>query len=131
MVSETTLEVCPEPACVGQARRLVEERCGDMDVAVDWDAVRLLVSELVTNVIRHTPGGRGVLRVRCNSRVFRVEVEDDGPGVPHQPVVPDRQQGGGFGLYLVDRLSDRWGVRDRTCVWFEMDTDSWRGEQRL
>jgi anti-sigma regulatory factor (Ser/Thr protein kinase) len=110
---------------VGVARRLVEERCGDMHASVDFGAIRLLVSELVTNVIRHTPAGHGVLRMRCNSRVLRVEVEDDGPGVPATPVEPDREHGGGFGLYLVDRLSDRWGVRDRTCVWFEMDADGW------
>jgi anti-sigma regulatory factor (Ser/Thr protein kinase) len=116
-----TLDVWPEATCISEARRLVAERLCDVDVPVDHAAIRLLVSELVTNVIRHTPAGRGTLRVRCNGEVLRVEVEDDGPGVPAAPVHPDREQGGGFGLFLVDRLSDRWGVRDRTCVWFEMD----------
>jgi len=121
MAKEMTLEVWPEAACIREARRLVAERLCDVDVAVDPDALRLLVSELVTNVIRHTPAGRGTLRVRCNGEVLRVEVEDHGPGVPIAPAKPNREQGGGFGLFLVDRLSDRWGVRDRTCVWFEMD----------
>jgi anti-sigma regulatory factor (Ser/Thr protein kinase) len=87
-------------------------------------ALRLLVSELVTNSVRHVPGsGRPVeLAVRIGSRTIRVEVRDGGSGF--RPGKPEpRGADGGFGLFLVERLASRWGVdtRDGTRVWFELD----------
>ena len=90
------------------------------------DDLTLLVSELVTNSIRH--GGvteRGVVHLRLSHRggTFRVEVEDLGPGFePRTPsTAPDRTSG--YGLVLVERLSRRWGIEasDSVRVWFEID----------
>jgi anti-sigma regulatory factor (Ser/Thr protein kinase) len=56
-----------------------------------------------------------------------VEVTDRGKGFDPELVPPPRRSGiGGWGLYLVDRLADRWGVDgDRaTRVWFEIDNAS-------
>src|SRR5918997_4924161 len=88
--------------------------------------VRLLVSELVTNSVRHSNAhARDVVHmsVTVTESSLRVEVADPGQGFEPQPRDADRTRPGGWGLYLVDQLSDRWGVgRDHlTRVWFEMD----------
>jgi anti-sigma regulatory factor (Ser/Thr protein kinase) len=90
--------------------------------------VRLLVSELLTNSIRHgtRPGDWITLDVDIGSESVRVVVTDRGPGfqpLPKPQPHPDRP--GGWGLCLVDRLADRWGVRSNseTAVWFEVDRD--------
>jgi anti-sigma regulatory factor (Ser/Thr protein kinase) len=87
-------------------------------------ALRLLVSELVTNSVRHVTGSKQPveLAVRIGSRTIRVEVRDGGSGF--RPGKPEpRGAEGGFGLYLVERMASRWGVdtRDGTRVWFELD----------
>lgn len=90
--------------------------------------VRLLVSELVTNSVRHS----GVqhhdtvrMQVQVTESTLRVEVADPGEGFAPKPRDADRSRPGGWGLYLVDQLADRWGVaRDHlNRVWFEMDHD--------
>ena len=88
--------------------------------------VRLLVSELVTNAVRHA----NLVGQRHHPLVFevadhalRVEVHDPGGGfVPTAPA-PDPARPSGWGLYLVAELADRWGVDsdERTLVWFELD----------
>ena len=87
-------------------------------------ALRLLVSELVTNSVRHVVGStRPVeLAVQIGAREIRVEVHDGGAGFePGNP--KPRGADGGFGLFLVERMASRWGVdvRDGTRVWFELD----------
>jgi anti-sigma regulatory factor (Ser/Thr protein kinase) len=91
-------------------------------------ALRLLVSELVTNSVRHVSGSeRPVqLAVRIGSRVIRVEVHDGGSGFEPAEKPEPRGADGGFGLFLVERMASRWGVdtRDGTRVWFELDLAS-------
>jgi anti-sigma regulatory factor (Ser/Thr protein kinase) len=81
------------------------------------------VSELVANVVRHSdlgPTDEMTVRVEEHGHTIRVEVTDHGGRYVAEPQVPDRGQG----LYLVDRLSPRWGV-DRegsgTRAWFELE----------
>jgi anti-sigma regulatory factor (Ser/Thr protein kinase) len=88
--------------------------------------VRLLVSELVTNSVRHSGIQNHdpvLMQVQVTASTLRVEVADPGEGFAPQPRDTDRSRPGGWGLYLVDQLSDRWGVgRDHmNRVWFEMD----------
>jgi anti-sigma regulatory factor (Ser/Thr protein kinase) len=130
MRADAKMVVRADPRCVAAARRLVRERCQALPAASDLGDIALMVSELVTNVIRHTPTGDGELRLLLGDHTIRVEVEDRGDGVPVAPLAPDRVSGGGFGLHLVDRLSHRWGVERRNCVWFEMDVDRRRASSR-
>lgn len=85
--------------------------------------VRLLVSELVTNAVRHAEGAAVRLIVSTNGRVLRVEVHDPGQGFEVKPPPDDPLRASGWGLVLVAELADRWGVdgKPRTRVWFEMD----------
>jgi two-component sensor histidine kinase len=84
----------------------------------------LLVSELVTNSVKHGehPDGIVGVRIEVSSERIRVEVEDGGEGFA--PPSPDQDPiGDGMGLRLVETLTDRWGVAPipATVVWFEMD----------
>jgi serine/threonine-protein kinase RsbW len=114
------LTLPPAPASVAEARARVMDAVGPALAADDRATLQLLVSEVVTNAIRHAGCEEPFqLRARWDDEV-RVEVVDHGGGfVPH-PRAGDVEQPGGFGLYLVGRLADRWGVEsdDSTCVWF-------------
>ncbi len=86
----------------------------------------LLVSELVTNCVKHAalgPDDRISLRIRRNGRL-RVEVCDPGAGFePSRRRERPVDEPGGWGLVLVQELAERWGMerdRDGTCVWFEL-----------
>lgn len=81
----------------------------------------LLLTELVTNAVKY---GEGPVHVRLSKSggCFRAEVVDQGGGFAlRQRDSEDLQTPGGWGLHLVGKLADRWGVRPpRTQVWFEM-----------
>jgi serine/threonine-protein kinase RsbW len=120
---ERELAVTPEAAA--EARHAL----GDIaDVLPGGRArdVRLLVSELVTNAVRHAnldDGDLILLVIELGDQQLRVEVHDPGGGfVPTSPS-PDPARPSGWGLYLVAELADRWGVEsdERTLVWFELD----------
>ncbi|MFE0509144.1 ATP-binding protein [Streptomyces sp. NPDC058964] len=113
-----------ELASARQARRLVTAQLSEWaqdDVA---DTVELLVSELVTNALRHT---RGPLRLNLRLRDSRLlcEVEDTEPSGPVRNVVdPDAE--GGRGTELLDLLADSWGtIRTATgkTIWFEVQAE--------
>ena len=90
------------------------------------DDVRLLVSELVTNSVRHSgaPGARVCLDVVGGADSVRVEVSDGGRGFEPQARSKAQDEIGGWGLHLVERIATRWGVQTgrRTRVWFEIDS---------
>jgi two-component sensor histidine kinase len=87
------------------------------------DTALLLVSELVTNAIRHgTPPVR--LSLRLDRERLRVEVTDSSPVLP-ELTRPDPDQIGGRGLQIVQLLAARWGAsassrRLGKTVWFEL-----------
>ncbi|MEU8266330.1 ATP-binding protein [Sphaerisporangium sp. NPDC088356] len=94
------------------------------------DEVELLVSELVTNAVRHTDSGRtacGVVRLvaRDTGHAVRVEVIDQGStgAIPQIPAQVDPLSESGRGLWLVRELSSAWGWEQDTTgrtIWFEV-----------
>lgn len=103
------------------ARREVDRLASEVDEE-QLEVLRLLVSEMVSNSIRHAEGSRSVeVRVRLGRRSIRLEVEDRGPGFRPPRAAPSAS--GGWGLVIVDRLARRWGVRSgpKTTVWLELD----------
>jgi anti-sigma regulatory factor (Ser/Thr protein kinase) len=87
------------------------------------ETLRLLITELVTNSVRHTGVDAVLLTVLVGSSAVWTEVTDAGPGFdPAGTGTPGTNQNG-WGLFLVERLADRWGVDrngDGTKVWFEL-----------
>lgn len=88
--------------------------------------VLLAASELVANAVQHSGArGRGTLAmtVDLDGRSVRVEVEDPGPGFdPSRASERGPLPTSGFGLRLVERLADDWGVTwdGTTRVWFTL-----------
>ena len=122
MSTEVKLRLESGPAAVSEARRVLdplETELGSERV----HEMRLLVSELVTNSVRHAAGDEVELTVRVNGSAVHVCVTDDGPGFEVAERAPDDDPASGWGLFLVDQLSDRWGVElnGATRVWFELE----------
>lgn len=93
--------------------------------------VRLLVTELVTNAVKHAGLQRGeTIDLAVRVRPTRVEVLVRYPEhVGFSPTLPPEQQpeprvASRWGLFLVDRISDRWSVvqtRGLIEAWFEIE----------
>jgi anti-sigma regulatory factor (Ser/Thr protein kinase) len=121
---ELDLVVTAEPRAAADARDTVRAALARSRPDVCED-VRLLVSELVTNAVRHgglRPDDEVHVHVIATAEAVRVEVTDPGRGFD-PAAVPRPHDTGGYGLYLVQRLADRWGVEpdDGVSVWFELD----------
>lgn len=113
------------PDAPSRARGIVAQQLASLPTKVREDAT-LLVSELITNAVRHAPraGAPEVeLRLKVVNGRVRVVVSDPGAGFVASPRLPTAAEGSGWGLYLVDRIADRWGIitKDRNEVWFELD----------
>jgi serine phosphatase RsbU (regulator of sigma subunit)/anti-sigma regulatory factor (Ser/Thr protein kinase) len=122
---DLTMELPSAPESAGAAREALAplgERLPDELL----ESIRLLVTELITNSVKHGRGDERQVRVTVTltPHVLRVEVTDGGSGFePPPPPTEPSETPSGWGLYLVDRLADRWGVEDGdgTLVWFEID----------
>ncbi len=121
---ELDIELNGRPESVAQARRAMAQLAGDLP-AGRLDDLRLLVSEVVTNAIRHSgtrPGELVRLHVAATPTSARVEVHDRGQGFAWRRTEPRVECGSGRGLNLVAALADSWGIDGcpTTCVWFEL-----------
>jgi anti-sigma regulatory factor (Ser/Thr protein kinase) len=117
----------PIPATVARARTAIDRTFGPALPAQVASDLRLIVSELVTNVVRHaaldTDQEMEVHGRLAEGRV-RVEVSDPGKGFEPQ-ITPASDRGSGWGLYILDRVAQRWGAvrNEPNVVWFELDLD--------
>jgi anti-sigma regulatory factor (Ser/Thr protein kinase) len=107
---------------MGTAREYVRSRLGEVLPASKLGEIELLTTELVTNAIEHAPGGNEVgLEIDIRSESVRVSIIDAGPGFDLAAIERPREMGG-WGLFIVDQVSDRWGIDgDPSRVWFEID----------
>lgn len=121
--TELTLRLNPGPEAIPAARKALDGLVGLLERPV-WEDLRLLVTELVTNGVRHgSKRGPVTASVAVGDEKVRVEVSDCGRGFnPPEAPMPRTDGTGGWGLQLVDRVATRWGVKvgDSTCVWFEL-----------
>ena len=91
---------------------------------------RLLVSELVTNVVRHVEPGDDPdeisLTIEQTDGHLRIEVRDTGGGFEPAPRADTQNASSGWGLHILAQLASRWGVESDggTRVWFELETAS-------
>ena len=126
MEAEIDVRFAPEPEVVTTARHALD-RLTHLLPSEKLEDVRLVVSELVTNSILHaglSPDDQISLTVAVSAGSVRGRVCDPGRGfeLPSEPS-PRSDLSGGWGLPIVEMISDRWGVeRNRhACVWFEID----------
>ncbi|MGW3135201.1 ATP-binding protein [Streptomyces sp. CdTB01] len=112
------------PGAVRTARSAVRGQLHNWDLDTLGDLTALLVSELVTNSLRHATGPIGVRLVRPAALpgVLLVEVSDPLPDLPRERVARPEDESG-RGLQLVAHSSRRWGTRPGGAgktVWFEL-----------
>jgi anti-sigma regulatory factor (Ser/Thr protein kinase) len=109
----------------GLARRAIAANDPTLPPSVQ-DDVSLRVTELVTNAVRHEGAAADrPIQVEFRRQARRIRVEVVNPGTDFEPPAPPTRgdAAGGWGLFLVDQIAARWGVRPAeagTCVWFEV-----------
>jgi anti-sigma regulatory factor (Ser/Thr protein kinase) len=112
------------PAAASTARRALVHLSGHLDEPM-METMRLLVTELVANSVRHARTRFVSVEAVVTGSSVRLEVSDEGPGFEREAAMRKGAQSyvSGWGLFLVERLASRWGVRresDATHVWFEL-----------
>jgi anti-sigma regulatory factor (Ser/Thr protein kinase) len=126
MSKELSFELAGGPYAVTAARLALSELDELVDETQAFD-VRLLVSELVTNSVKHANAGPDdsiALSLNVDDSVIRCEVRDSGPGFDPPRVSADDAGDRGWGLFFVEQIADRWGVnRESASVWFEIQRD--------
>jgi anti-sigma regulatory factor (Ser/Thr protein kinase) len=106
------------------ARTEVTRRLAARVTTGTLEDVRLLLTELITNSLRHAalrPDDEIAVKAQVVDGTVRIEVSDPGNNGPVEVRKPGAR-GGGYGLFLVDRLTNQWGVdrQDGTTVWAEL-----------
>ena len=115
------------PVVVADARRYVRDRLDGVVTSDRLSDVQLLTSELVTNAVRHAglkEGDAVYLEVDVDIDTVHVAVVDGGAGFDFSKILDEPgDPRGGWGLILVGKVSDRWGIDASPLhtVWFEID----------
>ncbi|MFJ5261094.1 ATP-binding protein [Streptomyces sp. NPDC088387] len=113
-----------DPGAVRTARSTVRAQLHRWSLDSLSDITALLVSELVTNALRHATGPIGVRLVRSPELpgLLLVEVSDPLPDPPRERIAEPEDESG-RGLQLVASSAHRWGTRPGETgktVWFEL-----------
>ena len=114
------------PDAAAEARHAIGQLRADLDPPL-METLRLLVTELVTNSVRHTDCDALTLKIAVGRSAVLTEVTDDGPTFDLEPFeaasADEHDPGFGWGLFLVQRLAKNWGVKEdgrSKRVWFEL-----------
>ncbi|MEU9478662.1 SpoIIE family protein phosphatase [Streptomyces sp. NPDC048191] len=101
-------DLAADPAVVADARKEAARQLTEWGLEELAFTTELVVSELVTNAIRHAEGPVRLRLIR--GRALICEVSDGSATAPHlrHPRATDE---GGRGLLLVSQFSERWGTR--------------------
>jgi serine/threonine-protein kinase RsbW len=124
---ELTLRLRGGPDAARRARQAVLSHFGHELGTREQDDVELLISELVSNSVRHAGVGsdqRLAIAIRRVADRLHLAVIDHGSASTPHVVQRDAQQPGGLGLFVVEQLSSSWGVQREgdgsTRVWCEL-----------
>jgi hypothetical protein len=120
----------PVPASAGEARRLASETLGQWGLGGLEETTLLLVTELISNGVRHAQTTLTLVLAFDGSRLY-VGVSD------HHHSPPVLAEGSlrahhGWGLQLISALASDWGTRtspDGKTVWFDLSADDVSSEQ--
>jgi anti-sigma regulatory factor (Ser/Thr protein kinase) len=123
--AKETIWIPAEPGSVAAARIWLLGRSAELLAAGRSGDLALVLSEVVTNAVRHGDStGQVELSATPKPEFLCVQVSDGGPGFAPRPGAMGSEPTGGYGLFLVERLTRRWGMTreaQRTRVWFEFD----------
>jgi anti-sigma regulatory factor (Ser/Thr protein kinase) len=113
------------------ARSELEAAVPHWELSERQEDVRLALTEIVANAVRHArlaPGGDRIrLIIDADEGRVRIEVEQATPAIGVRRTAPHLNghgPPGGFGLNIVEALADRWGVEQGPpgYVWLEWTT---------
>jgi anti-sigma regulatory factor (Ser/Thr protein kinase) len=114
------------PDAAAEARRALAKLRADLDPPL-METLRLLVTELVTNSVRHTDCDSLTLRIAIGKAAVLTEVADEAPSFDFESFATSESAAHdpdtGWGLFLVEQLARNWGVKedgDTKRVWFEL-----------
>ena len=115
----------PEAASVPEARRVTREFADDLMQGDQANKLDMAVTEVFSNAVRHSGSEDEILLALTQKDEFLcVRVSDGGTGLVPRPGAMTTEPGAGYGLFLVEQLTRRWGMTredGRTRVWFELD----------
>ena len=118
-LSDQMAELRIRLASTNDAPRISRQRIAEIrsELGPRFDDVALVISELVSNSVRHAGNGSLLVSVRSEGTKIRLEVADNGPCFD-----TDHPRGDGLGLSIVDKLADSWGIEpEGMCtVWAEL-----------
>jgi anti-sigma regulatory factor (Ser/Thr protein kinase) len=117
-----SMRLSGSPDAAAKARRGLSRLRADIDPPL-METLRLLVTELVSNAVKHAAARTVTLNVIVGRAAVLTEVTDEGPGFDPAQTGTPRANHSGWGLFLVERLAERWGVSrngSSTSVWFEL-----------
>jgi len=116
-----------EPSSVPHARALAREFATPIMSDPQCASLELALTEVVSNAVRHSQSADDVvLALAAKPGYLCVRVTDGGAGLIPSPGAMSTEPGAGYGLFLVEQLTRRWGMTredGRTRVWFEIDFD--------
>jgi len=121
-----TLKLVPELRAARAARAFTAQTLARWNLPAERvEVAQLVVSELVTNALRHAPHSPTVtLQLVLTDDCMRVLVSDAGPGEPEQSEPEPDSDVSGRGIWIVDAFTDRWGTerdgRGGKTVWGEL-----------
>jgi anti-sigma regulatory factor (Ser/Thr protein kinase) len=127
MSAKQSFMLAPRPHAVAEARERVLALAEPFVDAARLADLRLVISEVITNAVRHGGEGELLIAVTPKPEFLCVQVTDTGDGFAPRPRAYAPDEDGGFGLFLIERLTRRWGLTredDNTRVWFEFDFGS-------
>ncbi|AUG79164.1 phosphoserine phosphatase RsbU [Kitasatospora sp. MMS16-BH015] len=120
-LATVSTELPARASAVAEARGFLAEALTAWGCAHRADDACLLLSELLTNSVRHARGPIG-LRLHRTADELTVEISDHSPERPHPRLATDEEESG-RGLIIVDTLAESWGVRPNgtgKTTWFTL-----------
>ena len=120
--------LAPDAASVPEARRLAREIAAPFISEPQAAMLDMAVTEVVSNAVRHSGSeDEIVLAVTPKEDFLCVRVTDTGGGLVPRPGAMTTEPGAGYGLFLVEQMTRRWGMTredGRTRIWFELNFDA-------
>ena len=128
----TRISLASRPTSAREARDRLTAFLGSWGNEAARENATLLLSEVVTNAVRHARGGTILITLALSRGQIVAQVHDESASLP---VRRSAGEGGGWGLELIDQLSNRWGVDQHPgggkTVWFEVDNTNPQDQPHL